>query len=180
MEQNLEQTLALLGRTPSVLNALLRDLPEEWTTRNEGGDTWTPIEVVGHLVHCERGDWLSRARIILESGETRTFDKLDRLGHLKESAGVPLAGLLDEYSRLRAKNLEELLAWNLGPAELALRGSHPAFGAVTLSQLLAAWTVHDMTHLHQIARMLAWQYRDTVGPWSAYLGVLHCTGHSGS
>ena len=178
MEHNLEQTFALLASTPATLNALLRNLPEAWTSRNEGGDSWTPTQVIGHLIHCERADWLARARRILEYGESRAFDPLDRAAHLKEAQHASLAELLDKFTHLRAKNLEELRTFHLQPAQLALQGRHPAFGAVTLSQLLAAWAVHDMTHLHQISRILAYQYRDAVGPWSAYLGVLHCTAHS--
>lgn len=178
MEHDLDQTFALLARTPAALKALLRDLPGAWTNRNEGGDSWTPTQVIGHLVHCERADWLARAKRILEYGESRAFDPLDRIAHLKEKNPATLAELLDEFVRLRTANLEELRALKLEPAQLALQGCHPAFGAVTLSQLLAAWAVHDMTHLHQISRTLAYQYRDAVGPWSAYLGVLHCAGHS--
>jgi hypothetical protein len=178
MEHNLDQTFALLARTPAALNALLRDLPEAWTNRNEGGESWTPTQVVSHLVHCERVDWLARAKCILEFGESRAFDPLDRTAHLKEAQHTSLAGLLDEFNQLRAKNLEELRMFHLEQSQLALQGLHPAFGTVTLSQLLSAWAVHDMTHLHQISRILAYQYREAVGPWSAYLGVLHCAGHS--
>jgi uncharacterized damage-inducible protein DinB len=178
MEHDLDQTFALLARTPVALNALLRDLPEAWTHSNEGGDSWTAAQVIGHLLHCERVDWLARAKRILEFGENRAFDPLDRTAHLKEAQHTSLARLLDEFAQLRARNLGELRTFNLGPSQLALQGRHPAFGAVTLTQLLAAWAVHDMTHLHQISRILAYQYRDAVGPWSAYLGVLHCAGHS--
>jgi uncharacterized damage-inducible protein DinB len=178
MEYSVDQTLALLARTPAALNALLRDLPEAWTQSNEGGDSWTAGQVIGHLVHCERLDWLARAMRILEYGESRAFDPLDRTAHLKEARHTSLAELLDEFAQLRVRNLEELCALNLGPSQLAMQGRHPAFGAVTLSQLLAAWAVHDMTHLHQISRILAYQYRDAVGPWKAYLGVLQCAGHS--
>ena len=179
MEHNLDQTLALIARTPAALDALLRDLPAEWTESNEGGDSWTATQVIGHLVHCEREDFLARVKRILESGESRAFEPLDRFAHLKESRGVPLAKLLDEFARLRAANLVEVRELRLGPEQLALRGLHPALGTVTLSQLLACWATHDMTHLHQIARILAHQYRDAVGPWSAYQGVLKCAGHSG-
>ena len=179
MEQNLTQTLALLSSTPAALNALLRNLPEAWTHSNEGSDTWTATEVIGHLVHCERVDFLSRAKRILESGESRAFDPLDRFAHLEEAKATPLPQLLDEFARLRAANLNELRAMNLGVSELALKGQHPALGSVTLAQLLACWATHDMTHLHQISRILAHQYREAVGPWSAYQGVLKCAGHSG-
>jgi hypothetical protein len=178
MEHNLDETVALLARTPTVLDALLRDLSAAWTESDEGDGTWTARQVIAHLVHCERGDWLARAKRILEFGESKAFDPLDRMAHLKEDPDRPLPELLDEFARLRAANLDELRAMRIGPEELALKGKHPAFGTVTLSQLLGAWAVHDMTHLHQISRILAHQYREATGPWSAYLGVLKCAGHS--
>ena len=178
MDQSLPRTIALLSRTPAALNALLRDLPDDWTMHNEGGDTFTVPDVVGHLIHTDRTNWLPRARMILEHGETRPFEAFDRRGHVKECAGKTLPQLLDEFARVRSSALDQLRALNLTPAQLALRGNHPAFGAVTLSQLLATWATHDLTHLHQISRILAHQYREAVGPWSAFLGVLQCNGHS--
>jgi len=175
---HLDDTVALLRRTPATLGALLRDLPPTWTRRNEGPDTWSAFDVVGHLIHGERTDWLPRVRVVLHQGETRPFEPFDRLGHLRESAGTSLGQLLDEFARLRAENVAALVALNLGPKDLAKRGQHPALGPVTLSQLLATWAAHDLTHLHQIARVMAHQYRDAVGPWSRYLGVLQCAGHS--
>jgi hypothetical protein len=177
MEFNLPDTIAQLTRTPAVLNALLRDLPETWTLANEGADTWSPFDIVGHLVHGERTDWMPRARMILQSGEIQTFAPFDRLGYVRESQGRSLEQLLDEFASLRSQNLAELRALNLGPVDLARRGRHPALGEVTLAQLLATWAVHDLTHLHQISRVLALQYQQAVGPWSAYLGVLQCAGH---
>ena len=178
MEQNIGQSISLLARTPATLNSLLRDLPEAWTLQNEGGDSWSAFDVVGHLIHGERTDWMPRARRILEFGEAQAFEPFDRLAQVRENQGKSLAQLLDEFARLRSENLEQLRALNLGPEELTLRGRHPALGVVTLSELLATWAVHDLTHLHQIARILAHQYREAVGPWSAYLGVLKCEGHS--
>ncbi len=178
MEQNLQHTISLLARTPAALDALLRGLPEEWTHRNEGDNTWSPLIIVGHLIHCERVDWMARVRVILEFGEAKTFERFDPEGGGNEYEGKSLGQLLDEFARLRAANLAALNAMNLQPADLARRGRHPAFGVVTLSQLLATWAVHDLTHLHQIARVMAHQYREAVGPWTAYLGVLHCDGHS--
>ncbi len=174
MEQNLDQTISLLSHTPAVLDALLRDLPEEWTLRNEGKDTWSAFDVVGHLIHGERTDWIPRARMILQFGESRPFEPFDRWGHIRESQGKSLGQLLDEFARLRSENLGELRALHLRQEDLERRGRHPAFGAVTLSQLLATWATHDLTHLHQISRVMAHQYRDAVGPWIEYLGVLHC------
>jgi uncharacterized damage-inducible protein DinB len=178
MHHDLQQTVALLTRTPATLNALLRDLPGTWTLHNEGEGTWSVSDVIQHLVHCERTDWMTRAKLIRDSGESRTFDPLDRTAHLQASLPRTLDQSLDEFASLRTANLAELHAMDLRPEDLALCGRHPAFGAVTLSQLLATWPVHDLTHLHQISRIMAHQYRNTVGPWSAYLGVLQCNGHS--
>jgi hypothetical protein len=174
---DLQQTIALLSRTPSTINALLRDLPETWTLRNEGGKTWSPFDIVGHLIQGERTDWMARARIILQYGESRPFDPFDRLAQERESQGKSLGELLDEFTRLRSENLDALRTMNLQPKDFERRGRHPSLGVVTLSQLLATWAVHDMTHLHQLSRVMAYQYREVVGPWSAYLGVLHCEGH---
>jgi len=177
-EQTLEHTIALLARTPGVLDALLRGLPEVWTRRNEGEDTWNAFDVVAHLIHTERIDWMPRARIVLQSGENSMFEPFDRLGYQREGHGKSLSQLLDEFACLRQEDLAELHALNLQPEDLVLRGRHPAFGVVTLGQLLATWAAHDLTHLHQLSRVMAHQYREAVGPWSAYLGVLKCAGHS--
>ena len=178
MEHDLQLTMALLSRTPAALDALLRDLPEDWTLRNEGDGTMSAFDVIAHLNHGERTDWMPRARIILEYGESRTFDPFDRLGHLQESAGKSLGQLLDEFAELRTDNLSALRSLNLRREGLARRGRHPSLGTVTLSQLLATWAAHDMTHIHQISRILAHQYREAVGPWSKFLGVMQCNGHS--
>jgi DinB superfamily len=177
-EPNLQHTIALLTRTPATLNALLRDLPEAWTMRNEGENTFHAFDVVGHLIHGERTDWMPRARMILEFGDTRAFEPFDRRAQERESQGKSLAQLLDEFARLRSENLDALRALNLTREDLERRGRHPALGVVTLSQLLATWAAHDLTHLHQLSRIMAHQYRDAVGPWSAYLGVMQCAGHS--
>lgn len=177
MKHNLEHSIALLARTPAALNALLRDLPEAWTMNTEGGDTWSAFDVVGHLIHGERTDWMPRVERILKFGEGRAFEPFDRFAQAKESQGDSLPDLLDEFARLRSENLNKLRALNLREDDFERRGRHPALGAVTLSELLATWTVHDMTHLHQISRIMAYQYREGVGPWKAYLGVLHCGGH---
>jgi hypothetical protein len=174
----LDATIALLARTPASLDALLRGLPDVWTLSNEGDGTWSAFDVLGHLNHCERADWMPRARIILDYGDTRPFDPLDRFAQVEESRGKSLDQLLTELAHLRAANLDQLRDWNLTPADLEKPGRHPALGSVTLSQLLAAWAVHDMTHLHQLSRILAGQYREYVGPWSRFLGVLQCNGHS--
>ena len=178
MEHNLDHSLSLLSRTPAVLNSLLRDLPEPWTHRNEGEKTWSAYDIVGHLIHGERTDWMPRVKRILEFGETRPFDPFDRLAQQRESQGKSLPQLLDEFARLRSENLNALRALNLKPADFKRRGKHTALGVVTMSELLATWAAHDLTHLHQISRVMAFQYREAVGPWSAYLGVMHCNGHS--
>jgi uncharacterized damage-inducible protein DinB len=178
MEQDLQNTLSLLTRTPGALNALLRDLPEMWTSRNEGENTWSAFDVIGHLIHAERTDWMPRVRMVLQVGEDQAFPPFDRWGMVRETQGKSLGQLLDEFARLRAENLGQLRALNLQQADLQQRGRHPAFGTVTLSELLATWVTHDLTHLHQISRVMAHQYREAVGPWSVYLGVLQCAGHS--
>jgi hypothetical protein len=180
MEYNLPDTIALLTRTPAALDALLRDLPETWTFQNEGENTWSAFDVVGHLIHAERADWIPRAKVILQFGETQPFEPFDRQGHAREVQGKSLGQLLDEFARVRTENLGELRALNLRPEDLARRGRHPSLGAVTLAQLLATWAAHDLTHLHQISRIMAYQYREAAGPWSRYLGVLQCAGHSSS
>ena len=177
-DHNLQHTIALLTRTPAALDALLRGLPETWTHRNEGEGTMSVFDVVGHLIHGERTNWMPRARVLLQFGETQAFAPFDRWGHVRESQGKSLGELLDEFARVRLRSLDELRALNLQPDDLARRGRHPAFGVVTLSQLLATWAAHDLTHLHQISRIMAHQYREAVGAYSAYLGVLQCAGHS--
>lgn len=178
MEQNLQLTMSLLARTPSALNALLRDLPDEWIFLNEGGTTFNVFDVVGHLIHGERTDWMPRAKRILEFGESRAFDPFDRRAQEGESQGKSMGQLLDEFAELRSENLAALRALDIRPEDLNRRGRHPSLGTVTLSQLLATWAAHDLTHLHQVSRIMAHQYRQAVGPWSAYLGVMKCAGHS--
>ena len=180
MEQSIriEDAVALLSRTPAALNALLRDLPETWTLRNEGEKTWSAFEIVGHLIHAERADWIPRVKMVLESGETRDFEPFDRWGHEREMQGKTLGQLLDEFARARTQNLSELRGLNLSREDLERQGRHPSLGVVRLSELLATWAAHDLTHLHQLSRVMAHQYRGAVGPWREYLGVLKCSGHS--
>lgn len=178
-EFSLTDAIALLSRTPATLDALLRGLPGIWVCSNEGGDTWSAFDIVGHLIVGERTDWMPRARIILERGESQPFTRFDRVAQFEENRDASLDQLLDEFARLRSKNLSALDGLNLQSEDLLRRGTHPGLGVVTLSQLLATWATHDLTHLHQVSRVMAHQYRGTVGPWTAYLGVMHCTGHSG-
>jgi hypothetical protein len=187
-EFNLAEAVAVLSRTPATLDAMLRGLPDIWVLRNEGRsnegrseqgkDSWSAFDIVGHLIVGERTDWMPRVRVILQSGEARPFEPFDRFAQVKEGQGKSLEQLLDEFAGLRAENVVALQALNLQPTDLTRRGKHPALGSVTLRELLATWTVHDLTHLHQLSRVMAYQYREAVGPWSAYLGVLHCAGHS--
>jgi hypothetical protein len=180
MEQNLQNTVALLTRTPAALEALLYDLPEAWTLANEGENTWNIPMVVAHMIHGEVDDWLPRARLILESRELPTFAPFNREGHSHYTRGKTLGQLLDAFARRRAQNLDELRTLHLTSEDLARRARHPALGPVTLSELLASWAVHDLTHLHQISRILAYQYREAVGPWAKFMGVMSCAGHSAS
>lgn len=174
MKFNLEEAIALLARFPAALDALLRGLPEAWISPNEGENTMSVFEVVGHLIHLERTDWLPRANVILQFGEKRPFEPVDGWAHLKESQGKSMDDLLDEFAGLRAASIRQLRALDLRQDDFEQRGQHPALGTVTLAELLATWAAHDMTHLHQISRVMAHQYREAVGPWSAYLGVLQC------
>jgi hypothetical protein len=177
MRHSLDHSIALLTRTPAAFDALLRELPDAWTRSGEGDKTMSAFDIVGHLAHLERVNWMPRARMILQDGDTKTFEPFDRWGHIQECKGKSVAQVLDDFAQVRAQNLSEVRAWHLGPEQLALRGRHPAFGTVTLSELLATWAAHDLTHLHQMTRVMAHQYRDAVGPWAAYLGVMQCAGH---
>ena len=172
MDFELEQAKEILGRTPSTLNALLRPLSESWIVGNEGPDTWSPYDVVGHLIHGEETDWIPRAKILLEHGEDRAFEPFDRVAMFEKSKGKSLGELLDEFEHARARSLSDLDAMNLTPSLLEKRGRHPELGVVTLKQLLATWVVHDLGHVSQVVRVMARQYGDAVGPWQAYLSIL--------
>ena len=173
----LEYVTAVLSRTPASLDALLRGLPEFWTHHNEGGHTWSAFDIVGHLIFADRTDWMPRLRRIFEYGESVPFDPFDRLGQVQESQGKALDQLLTEFAKGRDVCLRELQGLNLQPTDLERRGKHPALGSVSASQLLRTWAVHDLNHLHQLSRVMAHQYEDQVGPFKAYLGVLHCDAH---
>ena len=172
MQFELPRALEVLERTPATLHALLDGLPETWTSPNEGPDTFSPFDNVGHLIHGERTDWIPRARIILAQGIDRRFEPYDRFAQYRESQGKRLPDLLQEFARLRSDNLAVLRGWGLSERELEPEGEHPSLGPVSLRQLLSAWVVHDLGHLAQIARVLAKQYREAVGPWRTYLPVL--------
>ena len=168
----MEEGLAILTRTPAVLDALLRGLPDGWIAVHEGGDTWSPFDVVGHLIHGERTDWLPRIRIVLEHGDARPFETFDRLAQFAESKGRTMDELLDEFAALRSDNLRQLAALRLTAADLDRPGRHPQLGAVRMRNLLATWVAHDLDHIVQISSVLAGQYSDEVGPWRAYLRII--------
>jgi hypothetical protein len=168
----LESSSEVLARTPATLRALLDGLGEPWIRASEGPDTFSPFDVVGHLIDGEETDWIPRARIILARGPAPRFEPYDRFRHKKRNVGRSLGSLLDELEQLRAANLGTLRSWHLNPADLDLPGMHPSLGRVTLRQLLAAWVVHDLGHIGQVSRVMAKQYRDAVGPWVPYLPVL--------
>jgi len=163
---------ALLARTPHALRALLAGLPPAWTDATEGPGTWSPTRVVAHLIHAERENWIPRARVLLEHGDARPLPAFDQSAPLGTFAGASPAALVDELAWLRADNLHTLAAWRIDDAALARVGRHPALGPVTLRQLLATWVAHDLAHVGQIARVMAKQYRDAVGPWRVHLPIL--------
>lgn len=172
MHFDLDHALEILERTPATFRAMLSGLSDPWTKPNEGPETFSARDNLGHMIHAERTDWIPRAEVILAQGVDLRFPPFDRFGHLHEQHDRSLAELLDDFAALRHANLATLRGWQLGARELALEGEHPVFGRVTLGQLLSAWTVHDLGHIAQTARVLAKQYRDAVGPWRAFLPVL--------
>jgi hypothetical protein len=172
MEFQLHDGLAVLERTPHTLRALLSGLSPAWTDATEGGETWSPYTVIGHLIQGEKADWIPRAQIILAQGADRTFTPFDRFAQFRESEGKSLAELLDEFARRRADGLTTLRGWDLDEAKLSLEGEHPKFGAVTLRQLLATWVAHDLGHVVQVSRVMARQYREAIGPWREFLSVM--------
>ena len=172
MNFELANAIEILRRTPATLNSLLRGLPDPWLVQNEGPDTWSPYDVIGHLIHGEQTDWIPRAKMILDHGETRAFEPFDRVAMFAESKGKSIIELLDTFAELRAKNLCELESLNLTSDLLDKRGRHPELGEVTLRQLLSTWVVHDLGHVRQVVRVISKQYGDAVGPWKAYLSIL--------
>ena len=173
MEFNLEEAMSALARTPAALKAMLSGLPRNWTENNEGPETWSPYDVIGHLIHGERVDWIARAKIILEHGEARQFDPFDRFAQFEESKGRTLEDLLEEFVALRERNLAALREMKIGADDFEKTGQHPALGRVTLKELLATWVTHDLDHIAQVARTMAKQYASAVGPWQAYISILH-------
>ena len=172
MRFDLEHATDILSRTPAALRSMLGGLPAGWASGNEGGQSWSPYDVLGHLIHGERTDWIPRARIILQSGEAEPFEPFDRFAQFEASRGKSLEQLLDTFAELRSGNIRALNSLNLTAEDLVRTGRHPELGVVTLEQLLATWVVHDLDHIAQVARTMAKQYGEAVGPWRAYLSVL--------
>ena len=172
MEFDLPHGLEILERTPHTLRAMLGGLSTEWIDATEGAETWSPCVVIGHLIHGERTDWLVRAELILAQGARRTFEPYDRFAQFTESAAMSVVPLLEEFTSLRSANLATVRSWQLTGEQLSLTAEHPAFGTVSLRQLLATWAVHDLSHIAQIARVMAKQYREAIGPWRAYLPIV--------
>ncbi len=172
MDFNITQSIEILQRTPQVLTTLLSGLSQEWIENNEGGESWSPYDVIGHLIHGEKTDWLVRTEIILSNAPDKTFALFDRFAQFEESKGKTISDLLNEFQNLRTKNLTALKSKNVTAEDLTKTGIHPAFGTVTLKQLLATWVAHDLGHIAQVSRVMAKQYREEVGPWREYLPIL--------
>jgi hypothetical protein len=175
MNFSMDDAVPMLRCTPAVLRAWLWDLPDSWTVANEGPDTWSPYDIVGHLIHGERTDWIARSELLLTHGESRPFTPFDRFAQFRASQDKSLHELLDTFAELRMANLARLEGLHLAPDDLERKGMHPELGSVTLSQLLATWVAHDLNHLGQIARVMGRQYTTAVGPWLAYLPLLGTT-----
>jgi hypothetical protein len=173
MKFKIEQAIAILQRTPELVSGMLKGLDKEWINSNEGGDTWSPFDIVGHYIHGEKTDWIPRMEIILSDEPNKQFEPFDRFSQFRDSKGKNIDQLLEEFSRLRKQNLQRLQSIQLTDGLLNRTAIHPALGTVTLQQLLASWVVHDLTHLYQLSRVLARQYEQEVGPWKVYMGVLN-------
>jgi hypothetical protein len=172
MDFDLELAIDVLSRTPRILEAWLSDLPDDWVISNGGKDAWSPFDVVGHLIHGERTDWIPRAKIILSNAGTREFKPFDRFAQFEDNKEKSVGELLRTFAKLREENLSILRGFDFQPSDYQLKGKHPELGAVTLKQLLSTWVVHDLNHLGQIAKVMAKQYKEAVGPWKAYLSIL--------
>lgn len=172
MTFNLQKSIEILSKTPKTLSTLLHDLSDEWLLANEGENTWSPYDIVGHLIHGEKTDWIVRAKIILSDTKNKTFESFDRFAQKQESNQKTIHELLAAFSKLRTQNLETLAQLQITENDLLKKGMHPELGEVNLKQLLSTWTAHDLGHIAQIARVMAKQYSNEVGPWKAYLGIL--------
>lgn len=172
MKFNIDQALQVLERTPTVIKDLLQGLDEDWVMQNEGADTWSCYDIVGHYINGEKTDWIPRMKIILGNNEDKHFIPFDRFAQFRDSKGKSLNQLLEEFAVLRKKNIEILKSTPLTESLLDKTGIHPTFGPVTLRQLLSAWVAHDLTHIYQASRVIARQYKEEVGPWTEFIGVL--------
>jgi len=172
MNFTIKKSIEVLERTPAVLNSLLQNIDADWTSNNEGGDSWSVYDIIGHYIHGEKTDWVTRAKIILSTGSDKRFEPFDRFAQFRDSEGKSLAQLLSEFEQLRKENINWLRTQQLTDKNLEQKGIHPAFGEVSLAQLLAAWVVHDLNHIWQISRVMANHYRTDTGPWPAYFKIL--------
>ncbi len=170
---NLKDATEILERTPAVLTSLLSSLSDGWIYNNEGDESWSPYAIVGHLIHGEKNDWILRAKTILEYGEDKPFEPFDRFAQFKDSEGKTLNDLLEEFAKLRNENIDMLNKLNLDENDFNKKGIHPELGSVTLKQLLSTWVVHDLSHIRQISRVMAKQYKNEIGPWETYLPVMN-------
>ncbi len=173
MKMEIDKAKEILSRTPVALNELLQNLSDEWVLNNEGGESWSPYDITGHLINADQTNWIPRIQTILDHGESHPFGPFNRFAHLKNSKGKSLSDLLQTFAIVREISLKVLQDLNITPEKLSLKGKHPDFGTVTLSQLISCWVVHDLNHISQIVRVMAGQYRDEVGPWIAYLPILN-------
>ena len=172
MDFELGRSIEVLGNTPGVLRSMVSGLSDDWTASSGDQENWGVFDVVGHLVHADEAVWIPRAKVILAQGEDRNFPSFDRFGQFENAKGKTIEVLLDEFDEVRRKSLETIQGWSLTDEQLGLPGIHPEFGDVNLRQLLATWTVHDLTHIRQIAMVMARKYEQAVGPWKAYLSIL--------
>ena len=172
MKYSIERSIEILERTPAVLNSMLSGIDDDWVMNNEGPETFSPYDVIGHLVHGEKTDWTARTKMILEFGDTKTFVPWNRFAQYEESKGKTLQELLDEFMAIRKENMDWFKSLQLTEADLDKKGMHPKLGPVTLRNLLATWVVHDLTHIAQVARVMAKQYKDDMGPWPEFFRIL--------
>ncbi len=173
MKYSIENSIEILEQTPKTLMSMLGNLSDEWINCNEGEDTWSAFDIVGHLIHCENTDWIPRLKLILSKHEDKTFEPFDRFAQFENSKGKSFSYLLEEFHQLRAENLEYLKMLELSRDQLLLKGKHPVLGEVRLKELLAAWVTHDLGHISQISRVMAKQYKNEVGPWTAFISILN-------
>ena len=172
MKYSIERSIEILERTPAVLNSMLSGIGDDWVMNDEGPETFSPYDVIGHLVHGEKTDWTARTKMILEFGDTKTFVPWNRFAQYEESKGKTLQELLDEFMAIRKENMDWFKSLQLTEADLDKKGMHPKLGPVTLRNLLATWVVHDLTHIAQVARVMAKQYEDEMGPWPEFFRIL--------